>query len=884
MEDNKINSLNNSDSLENEDIFFTSDDVDVNQENQEYSTATNEMEAIFDELRSESAAYDDEAEDSGSDLDDRALSDTDEAEDNTEMDLSDEEAHKEEELFAEDGIVLDLDSEDTGDNDTQMEDKKGKRKQKSASYKKRYGMKQEKENEKKTKKGKNQESPPVEKARISFWQGLIRFIIVMACFAIILASVVGVLTALYLADATADDNKLLDINQIKLSYATRLMAFDKEKQEWYEYERLYSDENRLWVEYGDLPQSLIKAVVASEDQRFWTHHGVDWKRTAFGFINEYIYRMSESTQGGSTITQQLIKNITSDKAVSGIGGVLRKLREIYRALELEKNYSKEQILEAYINTVGLGDQVAGIEAAANYYFGKHTSDLTMAESAAIICITKYPSAYNPYLNPEENHKQRNYVLYNMYDYGMITEREYYMAKGESDLMVFDESNKSASSGSKVYSYFTDAVIEQVLDDLINIKGMTDSEAMNELFQGGLTIYLTIDPEIQNTVEATAFDTELWPDYEYEEDGETRKENQIEAAMVVMNYDGEVLGIAGGIREKTVSRALNRATTSRRQTGSSMKPLAVYAPALELKKIHFSSLIFDQPFNTDTDGKPWPRNFSNTYGNSVTVYKGVCQSLNTTAVWTMNLIGADFSFDFLTSSLGFTTLVDSRWDESRGMYLTDRTYSMGLGGLTDGCTVLEMTAAYAIFGDGGVYTTPHFYTQICDKSGDVMLDKTRYLTKSAAISEETAEIMNYILRGVIKEGTGTRANYNSTMPIAGKSGTSSDNNDYWFMGLNPYYICGVWMGYDKNGPMQPYSLHFDTQIAWKNIMSTISEGLEAKEFPASGNVVKASFCADSGDYASEACTNVKTGYYTRDNMPSSTCIHNPAYWEIAVETP
>lgn len=857
-------SVSGADEAKEGDIFFSSDETENVPEN-DFHTATNEMEAIFDELRSETAI---EGNPSESSFDDEEKKDDGFAVNSLPLSPTSQDAFASEEDIADSsGEEYDLDS--LNDEEPEENDNTSK------------GSKRFKVKNKNKSKANNKSTEKPERAKLSFWQGLLRFIIVMACFGIILGCVVGVLTALYLADATAEDNKVLDINQIKLSYATRLMAYDKEKEEWYEYERLYSDENRLWVEYGDLPQSLIKAVVASEDQRFWTHHGVDWKRTAFGFINEYIYRMSESTQGGSTITQQLIKNITSDKAVSGIGGVLRKLREIYRALELEKNYSKEQILEAYLNTVGLGDQVAGIEAAANYYFGKHASDLTMAESAAIICVTKYPSAYNPYLNPDENHRQRNFVLYNMYDYGMITEKEYNMAKAESDAMVFDEANKSTSSGSKVYSFFTDAVIEQVLDDFMNIKGMTYSEAFNELFQGGLTIYLTMDPMVQETVEATAFDKELWPELEYEEDGVTPKNNQIEAAMVVMNYDGEVLGIAGGIREKTVSRSLNRAF-SPRQTGSSMKPLAVYAPALELKKIHYSSLIFDQPYNVDENGKPWPRNFSNTYGNSVTVFRGVAQSLNTTAVWTMNLIGADFSFDFLTSSLGFTTLVDSRWDEARGMYLTDRTYSMGLGGLTDGCTVLEMTAAYAIFGDGGVYTTPHFYTQICDKSGDVMLDKTRYITKSAAISEETAEIMNYMLRGVISEGTGTRARYDSKMPLCGKSGTSSDNNDYWFMGLNPYYVCGVWMGYDLNGPMLPYSIHFDTQYAWRNIMSTISEGLETKEFPTTGNIVRATFCVDSGDFASEACPNTRTGYYTRDNMPTATCIHNPAYWEAPAD--
>ena len=829
-----------------ENLFFSMDEGEEVPETSSDHALTDEMEAILDEMISQNAQDNEHV----SGAEEEALADIVPSPVEIKTDISD--ADKNPDEFG----LHDLDEEDD-EFDEELDLPPKKEEGKSRKVK-------ENKSKKKTK-----EKP--ERARASFFQVVVRFFLVMMCLGIIAGCVLGVLVALYLADATADDNKLLDINQIKLSLATRLMAYDNEKQEWYEYERLYSDENRLWVEYGDLPGDLIKAIVASEDQRFWTHHGVDWKRTAFAFINEYIHRMSESTQGGSTITQQLIKNITSDKAVSGIDGVLRKLREIYRALELEKNYSKEQILEAYLNTFRLGDQVAGIESAANYYFGKHASQLSMAESAAIVCITKYPSSYNPYTNPDENHRQRNYVLYNMMDYGMITEAEYKRAKAESDAMVFDEANKTSSSTSSVYSYFTDAVIIQILDDFQNLMGMSRSEANNLLFQGGLTIYLTVDPKIQETVEATAFNKELWPELEYEEDGVTPKENQIEAAMVVMNYDGEVLGIAGGIREKTVSRSLNRAITSTRQTGSSMKPIAVYGPAIELKKVHYSTLLPDAKFYDDESGKPWPRNFSNTYGSPVTVYRGVVLSLNTIAVHTMNLIGADFSFDFLTSSLGFTTLVDSRWDESQGKYLTDRTYSMGLGGLTDGATVMEMTAAYAIFGDGGVYTTPHLYTQVFDKSGDVLLDKTRFLTKSAAISEETAEIMNHIMRGVLTEGTGTRA-YFKGMPLAGKSGTSSDNNDYWFVGMNPYYVCGVWMGYDQNGPMTPYSIHFDTQIAFKDIMSTISEGLEEKDFPTTGNLVQRAFCLSSGYLASEGCPDTRVGWYTTDNMPRQYCNH------------
>ena len=696
----------------------------------------------------------------------------------------------------------------------------------------------------------------------TFWQKFVRFCIVCICLGIIAGCAAGVAAVMYLVDVTADDNKILNIDQIKLSFATRLMAYNSETGEWYEYERLYSGENRIWIEYGDMPQHLIDAIVSSEDKRFYEHHGVDWRRTIFSFVNEYIYK-TRDTQGGSTLTQQLIKNVTDEKAVSGFDGALRKLREIYRALEMEKNYSKEQILEAYLNTFRLSGQVAGIESAANYYFGKSTDELSVAECAAIIVITKAPTAYNPYTNPEENKGQRDYVLGEMKRNGYLTESEYNAAKAESDAMVFDEANKTTSSSSTVYSYFTDALIDQVLDDFINIKGMTLSEANDMLFQGGLTIYLTMDPAIQARVEEVSKDTDIWPDLKYEEDGVTPKENQIQGAMVVMDYQGQVLGIAGGIREKAGSRSLNRATEAKRQTGSAMKPIAAYAPGIELNKIHFSSLMSDSACD-QINGKPWPQNFSDNYGTPITVYKALALSLNTVAVHTLNLVGEDFAFDFLTTSLGFTNLVDSRWSEAQGKYLTDRTRSLALGALTDGVTVLEMTSAYAIFGNGGVYTTPHFYTHISDSSGDVYLDKTKYLTTSEAISAETAEIMNQMMRGVLTEGTGTRARHGN-MPLAGKSGTTSDNNDFWFIGLNPYYVMGVWMGYDLNGSM-PYSIHYATQDAFKAVMRDISKDLDYKNFPSTGRLTVADFCMSSGDLATPACPNIRKGYYKSTNVP------------------
>jgi len=706
--------------------------------------------------------------------------------------------------------------------------------------------------------------------RASFWQVLVRLFLILICIGILGGCALGVGVTMYIADVTSEDDKVLNLDNIKLSLATSLMVKNSETGEWEEFERIYSGENRVWIDYADIPECLVDALIASEDHGFKTHHGVDWKRTAFALINQ-IFHITDNVQGGSTITQQLIKNITNEKQVSGIDGILRKIREIYRALNMEKNFSKTQILEAYLNTFSLGGQVAGIESAAKYYFGKTTSDLTVEECCAIICITKAPTAYNPYNHPEENKKQRDYILYQMLELGLLTQTQYDAAKARSDEMVFDEANRESGSTSTVYSYFTDVVISEVYNDLMKYKNLSSEEAYDLLYQGGLKIYTTMDPKVQAACEAAAWDDDIWPDYKTDSEG-NRLENQIEGAIVVMNYDGEVVGTAGGIREKTASLSLARGYTSTRQTGSAMKPLAVYAPGIELKKIHYSSL-FPDVASERVNGRDWPRNFDSTYGTPVTVYKAVCKSLNTIAVLTMQLVGVDFSFDFLTSSLGLTTLVDNRWSDAQGKYLTDRTPSLALGGLTDGCTVTEICAAYCTFGNLGVYKAPRYYTIIEDSSGDIVLDKSKFASTNQAMSAQTAYIMNQIMQGVVREGTATAIRKGAKQATAGKTGTSSDNNDFWIVGLNPYYCCAGWMGYDMNGRMTPYSIHYDIQYAVRDVLNTISNDLPVISFERPDGVVTASFCMSSGDYSSAECTSKRTGYYTKDNMPSSTCIHS-----------
>lgn len=711
--------------------------------------------------------------------------------------------------------------------------------------------------------------------RASFWQVLVRLFVFFLCVGIIGACALAVGATLYIAEVTADDYKTLDIDNIKLSLSTLIMVKDPDTGEWVEHERLYSGQNRVWVDYADFPDCLVDAIIASEDIRFRTHHGVDWKRTIFAFLNQFLrlfgINLADNIQGGSTITQQLIKNITNEKEVKGFDGILRKVREIYRALNMEKNYSKTQILEAYLNTFSLGSQVAGIESAAKYYFGKTTSELDLAECCSIVVITKYPGWYDPYISAEDNKIQRDYVLRTMLENEMITQTQYDTAKAKSDVMEFDRSNIDNASTSSLYDYFTDTVIEQVYQDLKKYKNLSSEEAYKLLYQGGLKIYTTMDPKVQASVEKAAWNNDIWPDYKLDSEG-NRLENQIEGAIVVMNYDGEVVGIANGIREKTASLSLLRGYTSARQTGSSMKPVAVYAPAIELKKIHFSSLFRDIATET-VNGRKWPTNFSNTYGTPITVYKAVAKSLNTIAVQTMQLIGVDFAFDFLTQSLGFTTLVDGRWDDAQGITLTDRTLSTALGGLTDGCTVTEMCAAYASFGNLGVYKSPRFYTLIEDYTGDVVLDKNKVAQTNQAMSPQTAYIMNQILQGVTREGTATAVRKGAKFTTASKTGTTSDNNDFWTIALNPYYCCAGWMGYDQNGKMTPYSLHYDIQYAVRDVLNEITNDLPEKEFERPEGITTASFCLSSGFLTSSGCKSTRTGYYTKDNMPNSQCMHS-----------
>ncbi len=688
-------------------------------------------------------------------------------------------------------------------------------------------------------------------------------------------SVAAVWLASYLVDATKEDDRFLNLNDVKLAYTTILYAEDPENPGQYiEYHRLRNDtENRVWVDLDKIPQDVIDAFISIEDKDFYNHKGINIKRTIAAAINEYTpIKLFSSRQGASTITQQLVKNLTEDMDVEGMSGLFRKLREIFRAWTLEKNFSKDMILEAYLNTLRLSGQLGGIQAGANVYFDKDISEVTLAQAASIAAITNAPTYYSPIANPENNVERRDYILYLMLENEMITQEEYDEAIAEELVVVTDHETVASSDTT---SYFTDMVIDQVIADLQTELDMTAGEATSYIYSGGLRIYTTVNPLIQTAMEEEfVIDGDTFGGKNYKEtvvtDEVTGEQIIIypQAAMATIDYDGKIVGVVGGLGEKTADRSLNRAVDSVRPVGSTMKPIGAYAPALDMGYINYSTGLPDMPFKKIEDPKTkeerdWPRNYvgEGIYEEiNIPVVHAIERSLNTIAVWTVDMLGPENAYDFLTNTLNITSLVPADIDHG----------PMALGSLSYGISPLEMAAAYAMFGNGGVYTTPYCYTTVETAQGDIILEKQ--VTTVQAISEDTAYIMNRALRQVIVGYRGTAAAVGgpSRMESVGKTGTTSDDMDHWFIGLTPYYCTASWWGYDEQIPLTVnYNKHPPT-LAWKNVMNIAQENLEYKNFPTSNGVITMTYCKDTGDLATESCPNQATGYYTEDNKPATTC--------------
>lgn len=617
--------------------------------------------------------------------------------------------------------------------------------------------------------------------------------------------------------------------------------------------RLHGEENRIWLDIDDMTPYLSKAFIATEDERFEKHHGVDWIRTIGVMV-----KPTNSGQGGSTITQQLIKNLTDENDVTFV----RKFNEILSALNLEKHYSKDQIMEAYLNTIYLSHGCYGVKTAAETYFGKDVKDLNIAECATLAGITQFPTKYDPLLNPENNKKKQEYILGKMKSNNFITEEEYEEAKNYKLVFtnspdyqgsqVSDNGNDSDDSSS-INSYYTDYVIDEVIEDLQNA-GYSAKKARSLIYGGGLKIYSAVDFTVQSAIEDVYENYRKMPD------------ETVQGACVIMDYKGRVLGMVGGTGKKEANRTLNRAWQSTRQPGSTIKPLSVYGPALEKSlqdddvDIYWSTPTKDAPL-MNIDGKPWPTNEGGTYSNrTVTVQYGLANSLNTISARTLDKIGTTYSYDFFKNKFHISTLTPQDCDLA----------PMATGALTYGVTVLEMTAAYQAFGNGGYYYEPYGYYKIEDSKGNVIIEKTPDKDKEVALSENTSWVMNRLLNTVMTQGTG-RYYALDGIECIGKTGTTTESYDRWFMGGTPEYIGGIWYGYDENKEVV-YSLSYNPAgTLWNSVMKQIyvKKSNPVKEFTLSDGVVRREYSSNGGLYSGSG----NWGWFDVNNLPRQTDYHD-----------
>lgn len=688
-----------------------------------------------------------------------------------------------------------------------------------------------------------------------------------------------------------------------------------------------SGSNRVYVTLDEIPIDMQHAFVAIEDERFYEHNGIDIKgiiRAGFTGITT-----GHFSQGASTITQQLLKNNVFEGWTneSWSEKVERKIQEQYLAIQLTKVKSKDWVLENYLNSINLGQNTLGVQAASRRYFGKDVSELTLSESAVIAGITKNPSAYNPVSYPEENAKRRKLVLKNMKEQGYITDKEYEDALADDVYSRIQQVNVEYAE-TNPNSYFVDALIDQVVQDLVEKKGYTDTQAYKAIYNGGLTIESTQNMAMQQICDEEANNPENYagdveysfsyrltvnkadgttenyseqtmlayyqnsnPDYginfssqeeaqaaidaykaEIMDEGDTIPGGgesviftlQPQAAMTVIDQStGEVKAIVGGRGDKTGSRTLNRATDTTRQPGSTFKVLAAYAPALDTAGMTLATVQDDAPY-TYSNGTPL-RNYDTTYRGFTTLRYAITKSINVVTVKTLTDISPQVGYDYL-ENFGFTTL-----DQK------DIVQSLALGGITNGVTNLELTAAYATIADGGTYTRPRFYTRILDHDGNVLLDNTA--ETHTVLKETTAFLLTDAMKDVVSVGTGGRAAFEG-MAIAGKTGTTTKNRDALFAGFTPYYTCVVWCGYDDNSPQNKSGQTNTPKDLWRNVMQRIHEGLEYKDFTQPDGIVTATVCKKSGKLAVEGLCDcdprgsmVETEYFAAGTEPTEVCDHH-----------
>ncbi len=686
--------------------------------------------------------------------------------------------------------------------------------------------------------------------------------------------------------STRNDNLWLDLETIPFRTETILYYTDPVTGETDTFAVIPCTQSKEYVDGAQIPDTLRHAFVAIEDRKFYTHHGVDIPRTAFAVVNEVWYRLTGSyiggnegrRQGASTITQQLIKNLTRDDDDSDMAGYMRKLRELCRGLRLDALYTKDEILNAYLNTISFTGNTAGVQAESRKLFGKTVDALSLPECASLAAITNNPSRYSPVKNPEAHLERRNFVLQRMLEEEFISQGEYEAAVAEPLTLNYQG---EAPLPKYVTSYFTDRVIEEVITEFAEQYNLSRAEGSNLFYNGGLRIYTTVNPTLQRAMEEVMVSASYHPrpaatatkplsDEEgqplLDENGEQLYgpvEVLPQAAMISLDYEGGVAALVGGLGEKTVSRGFNRATSALRQVGSTMKPISPYVTAMEDGWITWSSAFPDEPvlvIKNEATGEEsdWPANYSGAYsGRDILVREGIANSLNTTAARVGRQAGNRRMYTFLRGDLGIGSLV--RADAAPG--------PLTLGSTTYGISPMNMAKAYAMFGNGGVTVTPHCFTVIKNGLGGQMLKVS--IPAKRVISEDTAFIMNKLLGEVMVNGTAAGMGLGGGMPSAGKTGTTNDNRDHWFVGLTPYYVTASWYGYDENIPLDVNRQAHPPTLAWRAAMAAGQAGLPVMDFPECAGVQQCEYCVESGAAAGPNCPSA-TGWYKWWQPPAHGC--------------
>lgn len=707
----------------------------------------------------------------------------------------------------------------------------------------------------------------------------------MLLILVIMMCIVVTVVTVYILDF-ADNGYDPKLRDVEMKYTTMVYAYDEDGRE-VEITRLYMEKNRIRVSYEDISAHLVNAIVSTEDKRFWEHKGVDWQRTIFA-LGADVLGLPGAGQGGSTITQQLIKNLTGNDEITWE----RKLREIFRALSTEEKYSKIDILEGYLNEIWFGGMIYGVGAASQYYFGKDAKDLDIAESAILAGMIRNPRLRSPYYDLENCKTWQKNSLYNMYEQGYINTHEYEAARVEKvqfasvvygDAFGYtdprsvkngddedpndpdaedDDNDKYEAYRWDEYeisqNWYTDAAISQIIADYADLKGITYTSARNEISNGGYKLYLNMDIKLQEAIEEKFRDPSL---IVTSYDKTARESDLVQSAFVLMDYSGTVVAVIGGVGDKPGDNCFNRATGATRAPGSTMKPISTYSTAVQQNLITYSTMLPDKGITIPNDmggTMIWPTNYNFVGGDGslMPIWEAIRYSRNTTAIRVCQMLTPQVCYNQLTQNLGFTTITEM-----------DIAYSpITLGALTDGVKLVELAAAYQIFGNGGVYYEPKLYSRVLDSKGNVILEQDYFGTR--AIDSDTAWVVNRMLRTVVTTPSGSGAYADlGNVEVIGKTGTSNDEKNLLFVGCTPNYVGAVWIGFDEPKKLTYSDYHRYCAEIWHDVMVDIEDTSQVSKFTPDSTAIERKYCMETGLLASVACTKTDVGYYRPDNTPT-----------------